>query len=48
MNLSRKPLSLLALALTPALLAFGLRGDALSFNPEAGTQVEKSCSMTGA
>ena len=47
MNFSKKKLSLLALALTPALFAFGLRGDALSFHPEAGSEVEKTCSMTG-
>jgi hypothetical protein len=47
MNFSRKTLSLAALALTPALFAFALRGDSLSFKPEAGSEVEKSCSMTG-
>jgi hypothetical protein len=47
MNFSKKKLSLLGLVLTPALFAFGLRGDSISFKPEGGSEVEKSCSMSG-
>ena len=48
MTLKSRSLLLAALIASPLLLAFDLRGDALSFHPESGVSVEKELSISGA
>jgi len=48
MTLKSRPLLLSAVLASPLLFAFDLRGDAPSFDPEAGTRVDKELSLTGA